>query len=186
MDFQANLVADLVFSRNFTDRDAWNRCIASFIQPWFLNDTKAAENYAELVRMHYEAIDKAKYAVDQDDEEDEGELLCDTTFSLAYGTLLLLSHTKLRLIRGRRYGILGTNGSGKSTLMRQLRDGKVENFPPQSELRCIMVEHALQGEDTSMSIVDFISSGMNFVRLLMFPFSYRSQIKRSQNFQEKR
>lgn len=160
LDFQANLVADLVFTRNFSDRDAWNRCITSLIQPWFLHDIKAAENYAEVVRLHYEAIDQAKYAVGQNEEEDDGEVLCDTTFSLAYGTLLLLSHTKLRLIRGRRYGILGTNGSGKSTLMRQLRDGKVENFPPQSELRCIMVEHALQGEDTSMSIVDFIASGI--------------------------
>ena len=87
------------------------------------------------------------------------EVLCDTLFSLAYGALLLLSHTTLRLIRGRRYGILGTNGSGKSTLMRQLRDGKVENFPPQSELRCVMVEHSLQGEDTSLSIIDFVASG---------------------------
>lgn len=43
--------------------------------------------------------------------------------------------------------------------MRQLRDGKVENFPPQDELRCVMVEHALQGEDTSLSVIDFIASG---------------------------
>ncbi|KAF8496841.1 translation elongation factor 3, partial [Russula emetica] len=34
---------------------------------------------------------------------------------------------------------------------------KVENFPPQDQLRCVMVEHALQGEDTS-SIIDFITS----------------------------
>ena len=97
-------------------------------------------------------------------------MLCDTLFSLAYGALLLLSHTTLRLIRGHRYGILGTNGSGKSTLMRQLRDGKVENFPPQSELRCVMVEHSLQGEDTSLSVIDFIASGKQgfdaFVSLL--------------------
>lgn len=96
-------------------------------------------------------------------DDSEGEVLCDTQFSLAYGALLLLSHTTLRLIRGRRYGILGTNGSGKSTLMRQLRDGKVENFPPQSELRCVMVEHSLQGEDTSLSIIDFVASGRRFL-----------------------
>lgn len=87
-------------------------------------------------------------------------MLCDTTFSLAYGALLLLSHTKLRLIRGKRYGILGANGSGKSTLMRQLRDGKVEEFPPQDQLRCVMVEHSLQGEDASLSIIDFVAAGM--------------------------
>ena len=92
-------------------------------------------------------------------DDDEESLLCDTLFSLGYGSLLLLSHTTLRLIRGRRYGILGANGSGKSTLLHQLRDGKVENFPPPSELRCVMVEHSLQGEDTSMSIIDFVASG---------------------------
>jgi len=97
-------------------------------------------------------------AVQSSDEE--GELLCDTLFSLAYGALLLLSHTQLRLFRGRRYGILGTNGSGKSTLMRSLRDGKVENFPPQSQLRCDMVEHSLQGEDGSLSVLDFVAAGM--------------------------
>ena len=48
--------------------------------------------------------------------------------------------------------------------MRQLRDEKVENFPPQDELRCVMVEHALQGEDTSLSVIDFIVSG-EFPRL---------------------
>ena len=95
---------------------------------------------------------------------EEGELLCDTLFSLAYGALLLLSHTTLRLFRGRRYGILGANGSGKSTLMRQLRDGKVENFPPLDQVRCVMVEHSLQGEDTSLSVLDFVASGGLFVK----------------------
>lgn len=107
---------------------------------------------------------QAKHAPAHDGISEEGELLCDTVFSLAYGALLLLSHTTLKLYRGRRYGILGPNGSGKSTLMRQLREGKVENFPPQDELRCVMVEHALQGEDTSLSIIDFIASG-EFPRL---------------------
>jgi elongation factor 3 len=107
---------------------------------------------------------QAKHAPAHDGITEEGELLCDTVFSLAYGALLLLSHTTLKLFRGRRYGILGPNGSGKSTLMRQLREGKVENFPPQDELRCVMVEHALQGEDTSLSIIDFIASG-EFPRL---------------------
>lgn len=102
---------------------------------------------------------QAKYTVATTNDNEEGEVLCDTLFSLAYGALLLLSHTTLRLVRGRRYGILGTNGSGKSTLMRQLRDGKVENFPPQDQLRCVMVEHSLQGEDGSLSVLDFIASG---------------------------
>ena len=43
--------------------------------------------------------------------------------------------------------------------MRQLRDGKVENFPPQEQLRCVMVEHSLQGEDGSLSVLEFVASG---------------------------
>lgn len=85
---------------------------------------------------------------------------------MAYGALLLLSHTTLRLIRGRRYGVLGPNGSGKSTLMRQLRDGKVENFPSQDQLRCVMVEHSLQGEDATLSVLDFIAAGCSFFAVI--------------------
>lgn len=127
---------------------------------WLPSDGDVS-GYTESVRTHFEEIDKAQYGTEQAGDDEEGEVLCDTLFSLAYGALLLLSHTTLKLIRGRRYGILGPNGSGKTTLMRQLRDSKVENFPPQSQLRCVMVEHALQGEDTSLSVVDFIAAGMS-------------------------
>ncbi|KAF8160839.1 P-loop containing nucleoside triphosphate hydrolase protein [Crassisporium funariophilum] len=152
--FQASLVTDLVFLRNLKDTKAWDRCVGQYMSVWLDQSQGAA--FAEAVRTHYLAIDQAKYAVASTHNSEEGELLCDTLFSLAYGALLLLSHTTLRLIRGRRYGILGTNGSGKSTLLRQLRDGKVENFPPQDQLRCVMVEHSLQGEDGTLSVLDFI------------------------------
>ncbi|KDR75244.1 hypothetical protein GALMADRAFT_98552 [Galerina marginata CBS 339.88] len=154
--FQADLVADLVSARKYQDEKAWNRCIAVYMGIWL--DSFESSAFADAVLSHYLAIDRSKYAVKKSASSGEGEVLCDTLFSLAYGALLLLSHTTLRLIRGRRYGILGTNGSGKSTLMRQLRDGKVENFPPQDQLRCVMVEHSLQGEDGSLSVLDFIAA----------------------------
>ena len=75
----------------------------------------------------------------------------------------VVSGVTLPLERGQVTALVGESGSGKSTLMRQLRDGKVENFPPQSELRCVMVEHSLQGEDTSLSIIDFVASGRQFL-----------------------
>ncbi|CCM01472.1 uncharacterized protein FIBRA_03526 [Fibroporia radiculosa] len=158
LEFEASLVADLVHDRRFTDSSVWNRCVGACLAPWFSGGAQDATKFAESVRLHFHAIDKAKYAMGPTNADDEGELLCDTQFSLAYGALLLLSHTQLRLVRGRRYGILGTNGSGKSTLMRQLRDGKVENFPPQDQLKCVMVEHSLQGEDTTLSVIDFVAS----------------------------
>ncbi|EGO25400.1 hypothetical protein SERLADRAFT_361098 [Serpula lacrymans var. lacrymans S7.9] len=159
LEFQASLIVDLVYFRRFQNKEAWQRCIGVYLTPWLGADDSAT--FAEAVRSHFHAIDQAKNATTQNGADGEGELLCDTLFSLAYGALLLLSHTTLKLYRGRRYGILGTNGSGKSTLMRQLRDGKVENFPPQDQLRCVMVEHSLQGEDASLSILDFIASDID-------------------------
>ncbi|KAI0743566.1 P-loop containing nucleoside triphosphate hydrolase protein [Daedaleopsis nitida] len=158
LDFSAGLLADLVHVRQFSDLKAWKRCLGTFLDPWFPAGTTDAMKFTERVRAHFRAVDEAKHGGVSNGSSEEGELLCDTLFSLAYGALLLLSHTHLRLFRGRRYGILGTNGSGKSTLMRQLRDGKVENFPPQDQLRCVMVEHSLQGEDTSLSVLDFVAS----------------------------
>jgi len=163
LEFQASLVADIVHARNFTDKEIWDRCVALYVGPWLGEEDGV--KFAGTVRSHFQAIDQAKHAVAVENVDEEGELLCDTLFSLAYGALLLLSHTKLRLFRGRRYGILGTNGSGKSTLMRSLRDGKVENFPPQSQLRCVMVEHSLQGEDGSLSVLDFIAADKALVNV---------------------
>ncbi|KAF8844661.1 hypothetical protein BDN67DRAFT_1052348 [Paxillus ammoniavirescens] len=156
LQFQASMIADLIYHRRFQDKPQWSRCVGVYMKPWSGDDDAAA--FSEKVRSHFHAIDQEKHGSAQVGSTEEGELLCDTLFSLAYGALLLLSHTTLRLFRGRRYGILGTNGSGKSTLMRQLRDGKVENFPPQDQLRCVMVEHSLQGEDTSQSVLDFVAS----------------------------
>lgn len=130
---------------------------------------------------------QAKHGAVKSGSEEEGELLCDTLFSLAYGALLLLSHTTLRLFRGRRYGILGANGSGKSTLMRQLRDGKVENFPPQDQVRCVMVEHSLQGEDTSLSVLDFVASGRLLAANAFLKFiDSLNQTNRSRMYQSRR
>jgi elongation factor 3 len=176
VDFVSSLLGDLIHDGKFSDSEAWNKCAGTYLDPWLRGTDETGASLAEKLRLHFLEIDlvrpvetmgftfaltteQAKRVKPADIDESEGELLCDTVFSLAYGALLLLSHTKLRLIRGRRYGILGANGSGKSTLMRQLRDGKVENFPPQDQLRCVMVEHALQGEDTSLSILDFIAAG---------------------------
>jgi elongation factor 3 len=161
LDFSATLVADLIHANEFHNTGAWKRSAGVPVSPWLAHASADIDGpaYAERVRQHFLAIDEAARAPAESDGSEEGEILCNTVFSLAYGALMLLSHTRLRLYRGRRYGILGPNGAGKSTLMRQLRDGKVENFPPQEELRCVMVEHSLQGEDASQSIIDFIASG---------------------------
>ncbi|KAI1266916.1 ABC transporter [Xylariaceae sp. FL1019] len=88
-------------------------------------------------------------------DDDEGEDLCNCTFSLAYGAKILLNQTALRLKRGRRYGLCGPNGSGKSTLMRAINNEQVEGFPKQSEVKTVFVEHDLDSADTEMTTIDW-------------------------------
>lgn len=156
VEYQANVVADLVDLRRW-DADVWEtKALGSFMK--LLLGTEEGAQATQAIRKAFMDIDRAKYAPAVEDDGSEGQLLCDIQFSLAYGGLLLLNHTNLKLRRGRRYGICAANGAGKSTLMKAIRDGKVEGFPPQDELRTLMVEHALQGEDASQPIIDFISS----------------------------
>ncbi|KAG8857964.1 hypothetical protein FRB96_005455 [Tulasnella sp. 330] len=159
MRYSARLVAELVFRNALIEADdeRWVRCFGVFVGGWMPDGRAAAKDLAHKARSHFLAIEEAKKAptIVADATED---VLVNTVFSLAYGALLLLSHTTLRLVRGRRYGICASNGSGKSTLLRAIVDGKVENFPSQDEVRAVMVEHALQGEDGSSSIIDFVAA----------------------------
>lgn len=90
-------------------------------------------------------------AADEDDEE--GEDLCNCTFNLAYGAKILLNQTHLRLKRGQRYGLCGPNGSGKSTLMRAINNEQVEGFPKKTEVRTVFVEHDLDSADTEKTVI---------------------------------
>ncbi|KAK4215347.1 elongation factor 3 [Rhypophila decipiens] len=90
-----------------------------------------------------------------DPDDEEGEDLCNCTFSLAYGAKILLNQTSLRLKRGQRYGLCGPNGSGKSTLMRAINNEQVEGFPKQSEVKTVFVEHDLDSADTEMTTIDW-------------------------------
>lgn len=132
--------------------------IAGRITPYLkslLQEPEAPQKVAEAVQEFYVGEDQRRYGVPE--KEDDGEIeIVNADFSLAYGGMLLLSHTNLRLLKGHRYGLCGRNGAGKSTLMRSIANGKLEGFPPQDVLRTCFVEHN-QGEDADISILEFVS-----------------------------
>lgn len=109
-----------------------------------------AQSTAETLRKRA-APGAAEEEVDEDDEE--GEDLCNCTFNLAYGAKILLNQTHLRLKRGQRYGLCGPNGSGKSTLMRAINNEQVEGFPKKTEVKTVFVEHDLDSADTEKTVV---------------------------------
>lgn len=132
--------------------------IAGRIGPYLkgiMNDPAAHDAVADAVQEHYAAEDARKYGVPEKEDDGETEIV-NADFSLAYGGMLLLSHTNLRLLKGHRYGLCGRNGSGKSTLMKSIATGKLEGFPSQDVLKTFYVEHN-QGEDAEISILEYVS-----------------------------
>ncbi|KFZ19330.1 hypothetical protein V502_03704 [Pseudogymnoascus sp. VKM F-4520 (FW-2644)] len=123
--------------------------------PQVLKNSEAAGAIGDAVQSFYVEEDHRKYG--KPVKEDDGEIeIVNADFSLAYGGMLLLSHTNLRLLKGHRYGLCGRNGAGKSTLMRAISNGKLEGFPSQDVLRTCFVEHN-QGEDADISILNFVA-----------------------------
>jgi elongation factor 3 len=90
------------------------------------------------------------------DELDEGTELCNCEFTLAYGTKILLRNTKLRLLLGMKYGLLGGNDCGKTTLMRAIANGTIDGFPSPDDVRTVFVEADIQGELSHLNCVNYI------------------------------
>lgn len=128
-------------------------CSGRYLKQLLKEDTSDA--VASAMQQHFVEEDHRKYG--QPIKVDSGEVeIVNTDFSLAYGGMLLLSHTNITLHKGHRYGLCGRNGAGKSTLMRSIAEGKLEGFPSKDELKTCFVEHN-QGEDADLSILEFIS-----------------------------
>ncbi|KAJ5657563.1 Armadillo-like helical [Penicillium longicatenatum] len=148
--FVASMVREDV---NVRMHDRIPSCITPYLRGMMADEH--LEAIATAVQAHYVAEDERKYGKPIPDDPNEIEIV-NANFSLAYGGMLLLSHTNLRLLKGHRYGLCGRNGAGKSTLMRSIANEKLEGFPPQSEVRTCFVEHN-QGEDADLSILEYVS-----------------------------
>ena len=103
-----------------------------------------------------EAARSLSVVEEEEDEDDDAEQLCDCTFTLAYGTKILLHNTQMKLKRGHKYGLLGGNDCGKTTLMRSISNGQLEGFPPADEVKTVFVEADILGELSHYACIDYI------------------------------
>ncbi|EDO15580.1 hypothetical protein Kpol_487p13 [Vanderwaltozyma polyspora DSM 70294] len=154
VEYVAALGADLIDER-VIDQQAWFTHITPYMTV-FLHEKTAKDILDDFRKI---AVDNIPVGPNFDDEEDEGEDLCNCEFSLAYGAKILLNKTQLRLKRGVRYGLCGPNGAGKSTLMRAIANGQVDGFPTQEECRTVYVEHDIDGTHADTPVVDFVFEG---------------------------
>jgi elongation factor 3 len=91
-----------------------------------------------------------------EDQQDDAEVLCDTKFSLAYGTKILLNNARLTLKRGRRYAIVAPKSAGKTTLLKAISNYQVEGFPTADVCKTVFVEDDIQGSTLEMDVVEFV------------------------------
>jgi elongation factor 3 len=147
----AATISTCMMDLHFMDDLQWKNNLLSTFTSYV--DAAKAEASIEKVR---EEAEKMVVVVEEDDEEDDAEELCNCQFTLAYGTKILLHNTKMRLLRGKKYGLLGGNDSGKTTLMRSIANGSVEGFPDGNDVRTVFVEADIQGEQSHLSCIDYI------------------------------
>jgi len=142
-------IAGQLIDEKVTDIASWTENTQAYITA--VVGEADAKSVAEALRKR--ASPGAADEVEAEEDDEEGEDLCNCTFNLAYGAKILLNQTHLRLKRGQRYGLLGPNGSGKSTLMRAINNEQVEGFPKKSEVKTVFVEHDLDSADTEQTVI---------------------------------
>jgi elongation factor 3 len=143
LDFVVGTAFELINNeRKFT---GWSELLAPYLQ--VLGQPGAG--FVPAMMARYLERDNRLHGVAATEELGEGEVeIVNTMFSLAYGGMMLLNHSKMRLLKGHKYGLCGHNGAGKSTLMKAIANGKLEGFPSKDELRTCFVEHKLQAAES--------------------------------------
>jgi elongation factor 3 len=147
----ASSLATCLMDLGYMEDSQWKKNLSPLFASYF--DGAACADSIEKVRVEAE---KMMEPVVEDDEEDDADELCNCTFTLAYGTKILLHNTKMRLLRGKKYGLLGGNDSGKTTLMRSIANNQVEGFPDSSTVRTVFVEADIQGEQSHLSCIEYV------------------------------
>jgi|EP00956_Cyclotella_meneghiniana_P015277 elongation factor 3 len=147
----ASSIATTMMDLHYMDDLQWKKNISSTFSSYY--DAAKAEEAIEKTRVAAEGMMEIP---EEEDDEDDAEELCNCQFTLAYGTKILLHNTKMKLLRGKKYGLLGGNDSGKTTLMRSIANNQVEGFPDSSDVRTVFVEADIQGEQSHLSCIDYI------------------------------
>jgi len=155
LQYIAFAIAALVKRRDF-DEPTWRNTYVGPYLDRFLDKSSVDGIVHETVKYWLD-VDKTRNARDADEDDDgQGELITNLEFSLAYGGLLLLNHTTLKLRRGHRYGVCGANGAGKSTLLKAINRHQIDNWP--EHLTTFYVEHDIDGAEDESTCIQFLNN----------------------------
>lgn len=123
----ASAISTCMMDLGFLEDVQWKKNLS----PTFASYYDAAKSEAAIKAARIEAArieaEKMMEIPEENDDDDDAEELCNCQFTLAYGTKILLHNAKMKLLRGKKYGLLGGNDSRKTTLMRSI--AKDNNIP---------------------------------------------------------
>ena len=150
--YVTEIMTSLANCRAF-EEDVWASAFKDVLG--FFNDAAKVSALAEQFRAECEANTEPEPEIDLDEDV---ENLCDCTFSLAYGSKILLNNTHLKLKRGFKYGLMGANQCGKTTLLQAIANEQVEGFPPPTEVKTMFMATDIHADDSDMTVIEYIKA----------------------------
>lgn len=132
--------------------EAWKKSATSTLSLAGISGDKAGD-IAEKVRV---IAENSRVIVEEEEADDGAEVLCDLPFGLAYGNKVLLRKTKLKLLRGHKYGLLGQNDCGKTSLLQALADYKIDGFPSADVCRTVFVATDIKTELADFTVLEYM------------------------------
>ena len=141
----SEMIASLVNLQSF-EKEKWND-----IQD-YCNKNNVVINIEDIIeKCKNEFLEK-----NTEENEKEEDILCNCSFTLAYGTKILLHNTNLKLVRGKAYALIGENNCGKTTLLRSMANDSIEGFPDPSKVKTVFVETEIKPELSHLSCIEYI------------------------------
>jgi len=140
LSYVAFLAAGLAEAQEF-NAAVWKEALTPYLEDY----PQSEMDRETVVETFRQATQKALVGEEDDAEsvgehDDDEQEICDLRFNLAYGGKILLHNTKLRLLRGRRYALVGQNGVGKTTLMNAIHTNKIDGWPSQDVVSSAYVD----------------------------------------------
>lgn len=125
--FDKGKLADAIERENAKQRDALDKKIAEFM-------------------AHKHKIPPPEVKHDKGKAFDKDIMI--PNFSIIVGGKTLLESATLKLVRGKKYGLVGRNGIGKTCLINAISRGEIEKFP--MGVHILQVEQEIDGDDITV------------------------------------
>jgi elongation factor 3 len=133
--------------------DAWTKSLKCSLGQLF---GLTEEQIVTIATTLSTEAEKSREVKAEEEIDDGAEVLCDLPFGLAYGNKVLMRKTKLKLLRGHKYGLLGQNDSGKTSLLNALADYKIDGFPSAEECRTVFVATDIKTELADLTVLEYM------------------------------